>query len=90
MQKPYIIVQVHSQAHTEFFGFIKYHLDLNNIYFYGVKINKKDVSAHTEERKIRNWDDENKNCKRKSSDDNKSAEEYEREQTETRATNTSS
>ena len=52
----------------------KYHLDPKNMAFNDVIITNKHVITHADERKSRNRYDENENCNKKASDNNKSAE----------------
>ena len=75
--------------HIQYFNdVIKYHLDLIIIYYDGMYITNEGVSACMEETESRNGYDENENCKKKTSDNNRSAEENSSKQTEMRDTGT--
>ena len=58
----------------------KYHLDTNDISFYGVNIIDKDVSVRKKENKSRNENDKDENYKQRENDNDKSLEENARKQ----------
>ena len=70
---PYLFILFHKHIQNSR-DIRKYHLEPSDISFYGVNITNKYVSVYTEESKSRKGYEKNGNCKRETSDNNKSSE----------------